>query len=78
VARRASGSRNAGSRAPAKLIGFRAVLDLPGVSILATSRGASKLASAVISYGAMVYLATQGASQLQVSVVAASTYAPPP
>ena len=54
---------------------FRRALILPGVSILATSRGASKLASAVVSYGAMVYLATQEATQLQISLIAASTYA---
>jgi MFS family permease len=54
---------------------YRRALELPGVSILATSRGASKMASAVVSYGAMVYLASQNASQLQVSIVAASTYA---
>jgi MFS family permease len=54
---------------------FRTALKLPNVSILATSRAASKLAMAVVSYGAMVYLATQGASQLQISLVAASSYA---
>lgn len=54
---------------------FRAALKLPGVGILATSRAASKLAMAVVSYGSMVYLATQGASQLQISLVAASSYA---
>ncbi len=54
---------------------FRAALKLPGVSILAASRAASKLATAIVSYGAMVYLAIQGASQLQVSLVSASSYA---
>jgi MFS family permease len=54
---------------------YRRALELPGVSILATSRGASKMASAVVSYGAMVYLASQQASQLEVSIIAASTYA---
>lgn len=54
---------------------FRAALKLPSVSILAASRAASKLATAIVSYGAMVYLAIQGASQLQVSLVSASSYA---
>jgi MFS family permease len=54
---------------------FRAALKLPSVSILASSRAASKLAMAVVSYGAMVYLAQQGATQFQISLVAASSYA---
>jgi len=54
---------------------FRTALKLPGVSILAASRAASKMAMAVLSYGAMVYLATQGASQFQISLVSASSYA---
>lgn len=54
---------------------FRTALKLPSVSILATSRAASKLATAIVSYGAMVYLAIQGATQLQISLVSASTYA---
>jgi MFS family permease len=61
--------------APEEKPSFRAALKLPGVSILAASRAASKLAMAVVSYGAMVYLAEEGASQLQISLVAASTYA---
>jgi MFS family permease len=54
---------------------FRTALKLPGVSILAASRAASKLAMAVLSYGAMVYLATEGATQFQISLVSASSYA---
>ncbi len=61
--------------APDEEPSFRAALKLHGVSILAASRAASKLAMAVVSYGAMVYLAEEGASQLQISLVAASTYA---
>lgn len=53
---------------------FRDAMRIPQVRILATSRAASKLALAMVSYGAMVWLATQGASQLQISLVASSTY----
>ncbi|MBX3070662.1 MAG: MFS transporter [Thermomicrobiales bacterium] len=54
---------------------FKTALKLPSVSILAASRAASKLATAIVSYGAMVYLAIQGATQLQISLVSASSYA---
>ncbi|MGD9712511.1 MAG: MFS transporter, partial [Thermomicrobiales bacterium] len=54
---------------------FRTALRSPSVSILAASRAASKLATAIVSYGAMVYLAIQGATQLQISLVSASSYA---
>ncbi len=54
---------------------FRTALKLPSVSILAVSRAASKLATAIVSYGSMVYLAMQGATQLQISLVSASSYA---
>lgn len=54
---------------------FRTALQNPSVRILAVSRAASRMALAVVSFGAMVYLAEQGATQLQVSLVAASTYA---
>jgi MFS family permease len=54
---------------------FRVALKQTNVRILATSRAASKLAMAVVSYGAMVYLADQNASQFQISIVAGSTYA---
>ncbi len=54
---------------------FRQALKLPGVNILAASRAASRLAGAVVSYGAMVYLARQDASQFEISVIAAATYA---
>ena len=54
---------------------FREALKQKNVRILAASRGASKLAMAVVSYGAMVYLAQEGATQFQISLVAASTYA---
>jgi MFS family permease len=53
---------------------FRSVLKRPSVRILAVSRAASKLAQATVSYGVMVFMATAGATQLQISIVSASTY----
>lgn len=44
------------------------------VRSLALSRAAAKLSIAIISYGSMVYLATEGASQFEISLVSASTY----
>ena len=54
---------------------FRVALQNPSVRVLAGSRAASRMALAVVSFGAMVYLAEEGATQLQISLVAASTYA---
>src|SRR4051812_16690765 len=53
---------------------FRSVLKQRPVRILAFSRATSKLAQSTVAYGAMVYLASAGANQLQISLVAASTY----
>lgn len=63
------------SSAEAEQPSFRSVLKKPNVRILGASRAASKLAMAVVSYGSMVYLAEEGATQFQVSIVAASSYA---
>jgi predicted MFS family arabinose efflux permease len=54
--------------------GFLEVLRRPGIRSLALSRASSKLAMATLSYGAMVYLATQGGTQLQISLLGATTY----
>lgn len=54
--------------------GFISAFKRPTIRTLAISRASNKLAQAVVSYGVMVYLATQGGTQLQISIVAASTY----
>jgi MFS family permease len=54
--------------------GFLDVLKRPGIRTLALSRASSKVAIATLSYGAMVYLATQGGTQFQISLLGASTY----
>jgi len=59
---------------PVNSVGFISAFKCPAVRILATSRASSKLAQSTVSYGAMVYLAAAGGNQLQVSLVAASTY----
>lgn len=46
----------------------------PGIQELLIARTASKLGIATLSYGGMVYLARQGASELQVVLVGASGY----
>jgi MFS family permease len=46
----------------------------PGVKELVLARAASKLGIAVLSYGGMVYLARQGASDIAVVMVSASGY----
>jgi MFS family permease len=61
----------AGNRRP---VSYRTVLRHPKVQVLATSRAAQKLGGATLSYGAMVYLARGGASQLDISLVSASSY----
>lgn len=59
---------------PEKSESFLQVLKRPSVRLLSLSRLSSKLAQSTMSYGAMVYLAIQGASQMQISMVSASTY----
>ena len=54
--------------------GFLSAFKRPSVRVLAVSRASSKLAGATVSYGSMVYLASAGGSQWQISLVAASTY----
>jgi MFS family permease len=56
---------------------YREVMKNRNVNILALSRAASKLALATVSYGSMVYLARQGASQFAISLVSAATYLAP-
>ena len=57
--------------------GLRARLRMirePGIQELLIARTASKLGIATLSYGGMVYLARQGASEMQVVLVGASGY----
>ena len=55
-------------------IGFLESLKRPTIRTLTLSRGASRLASTTVSYGAMVALAATGSEQWQISLVSASTY----
>jgi MFS family permease len=52
----------------------RQVMRDPGVRALVFSRMATALGLATLSYGAMVYLATVGASQITISLVGATRY----
>src|SRR5215212_3434006 len=63
--------------APDEKPSYREVLRDPNIAILATSRAAGKLALATVSYGSMVYLARQDASQFAISLVSAATYVAP-
>jgi MFS family permease len=63
--------------APDEKPSYREVLKDRDVAILATSRAAGKLALATVSYGSMVFLAEEGASQLAISIVASATYVAP-
>lgn len=53
---------------------YRDVLKHAEVKILAASRFAAKMASSTISYGVMVFLATVGASQLEISLASSASY----
>jgi MFS family permease len=53
---------------------YRAVLKHPPVQVLALSRFASKMANSTLSYGVMVFLATAGASQFEVSLASSASY----
>lgn len=55
-------------------IGFIEAFKVREIRALALSRGASRLAMTTVSYGTMVYLATQGGTQLQISLISAATY----
>lgn len=55
-------------------IGFIEAFRQQPIRRLATSRGASRLAMSTVSYGTMVYLATQGGAQWQISLISATTY----
>jgi MFS family permease len=59
---------------PEKDAGFLTVFRQRDVRSLALSRASAKLSLAVIAYGSMVYLAANGGSQLEISLVSASTY----
>jgi MFS family permease len=63
--------------APEETPSYREVLKDANVAILSLSRASGKLAGAIVSYGAMVYLAREGASQFQISLVAAAGYVAP-
>src|SRR6478609_614000 len=58
------------SRAPS----YREVLRHPPVQVLSISRFVSKMANSTLSYGVMVFLATAGASQFQVSLASSASY----
>lgn len=55
-------------------ITYRDVLKHEEVQILAVSRFAAKMAAATLSYGVMVFLATEGASQFQISLASSASY----
>jgi MFS family permease len=67
----------AAAPAPDEKPSYREVLRDRNIAILATSRAAGKLALATVSYGSMVYLARQDASQFAISLVSAATYVAP-
>ncbi len=58
------------SRAPS----YREVLRHPPVQVLSISRFVSKMANSTLSYGVMVFLATAGASQFQISLASSAGY----
>ncbi len=55
-------------------ISYGDVLKQAPVRVLAISRFASKMASSTLSYGVMVFLATAGASQFEVSLASSAGY----
>ena len=57
-----------------KRIGFLEAFGQPGIRQLAIGRGAARLGMTTVSYGTMVYLATQGSPQWQISIIAAASY----
>jgi MFS family permease len=59
---------------PEKDASFLSVFKNRDVRSLALSRASAKLSLSVIAYGSMVYLAANGGSQLEISLVSASTY----
>ena len=65
-----SSSANSKTSAPS----YRAVLKHPEVKILAASRFAAKMAGSTLSYGIMVFLATAGASQFEISTANSAAY----
>lgn len=69
-----SSSAPSAKRANAPKVSYRTVLKHPSVQMLSVSRAALKLAGATLSYGVMVYLARQGANQLEITVVSLMTY----
>ncbi len=59
---------------PNHSLSYREVLEHPPVQILSVSRFASKMASSTLSYGVMVFLATAGATQFEVSLASSASY----
>lgn len=53
---------------------YRDVLKQAEVRILSVSRFAAKMAGSTLSYGVMVFLATEGASQFQISLANSASY----
>jgi MFS family permease len=62
---------------PSEKPSYREVLKDRDIAILSLSRAAGKLAGAVVSYGSMVYLAREDASQFAISLVSAAGYVAP-
>jgi MFS family permease len=59
---------------PTQTPSYREVLQHPPVQVLSLSRFVSKMANSTLSYGVMVFLATAGASQFQISLASSAGY----
>jgi MFS family permease len=55
-------------------VSYRTAWAHPQVRVLSVSRAAAKMGISTVSYGVMVFLARQDASQFQISLVSASVY----
>jgi MFS family permease len=53
---------------------YREVLKFPQIRVLAISRFTAKMAASTLSYGVMVYLADQGASQFEISLAGSASF----
>jgi MFS family permease len=65
---------SAAQAAPTNSVTYRDVLKHEDVKILALARFAAKMAGATLSYGVMVFLATEGASQFEISLASSASY----
>jgi MFS family permease len=59
---------------PSHAPSYREVLKYPPAQVLSASRFVSKMANSTLSYGVMVFLATAGASQFQISLASSAGY----